>query len=96
MCKLSLSKLRKEIDAIDEELIKNLSKRTKISLKIFLQKEKAGLKIKDSLREKNLINSRLKKAKNSGLSKAFAQEIFNLIIKESLRVQKKALKKKTT
>ena len=78
-------KYRKEIDKIDNRIMKLVEKRLDSARKIGIYKKKHGLKIIDKKREKEVLQDRIKKSK---LSKDFTKKLFSVIIKESRRVQR--------
>jgi len=78
-------KLRKEINKIDRETIRLLRKRFKISRSIGYYKKKNKLKIRDLKRENKIIEEKIKESK---LNKVFVKNLYNLIFKESRRIQK--------
>lgn len=82
---LNLSKLREEINKIDAILLLLLKKRFKISEDIGKYKVKNNLPVEDKKREKEIVNSRIA---ISGLNKEFISDLFNLIFKESKRLQR--------
>ncbi len=51
-----MEKLRKEIDLIDEQIVKSLNERAKIVLAIRSLKERAGLSVYDPKREEEIFN----------------------------------------
>ncbi len=81
----NISSLRKEIDKIDEKIFILLKKRFKISKKIGRIKNKNKILIQDRNREKEILNKGNKEFK---LRKEFVKRIYNLIFKESRRVQR--------
>jgi len=80
-----LKTYRKKINKIDKEIISLLKKRFLISKKIGNIKRKNNIKIQDIKREKELIKNKIN---TSNLNKKFIKDIYNLIFKESRRLQK--------
>ena len=84
--KNELQIFRKEVDKIDNKIINLLEKRFEIVRKIRKHKLKNYLSIKDKKREKEIINSKIR---NSALSKNFIKKLFNLVLTESKKIQRK-------
>jgi len=80
----SLSDLREEINEIDTSLILLLKKRFDISKDIGKYKIENNLPIENKEREKEIIASIVE---TSGLDEDFISDVFNLIFKESKRLQ---------
>lgn len=70
--------LRKEIDRIDKEIIKNLEKRIKIAQKILALKEKYTLPFTDKKREKEIVD-KLKSFVDNRILKDSLGDIYKLI-----------------
>ena len=79
--------LRKQIDDLDEEIIKLLKTRMKISKKVGLLKEKLHIPIEDKLRENEIIERLTSKA-GKNLSEEQLIRIFTAVFKTSKQVQK--------
>ena len=84
---MSIDRLRKQIDEIDEEILTLIAKRMQKAKKIGEIKRTKGLKIKDSEREREVIEKWKRKAKELNLSKEFVEKIVKEIIRESRDVQ---------
>jgi len=84
---MSIDKLRKQIDEIDEEILTLIAKRMQKAKKIGEIKRTKGLKIKDNEREREVIEKWKRKAKELNLSKEFVERIVKEIIRESRDVQ---------
>jgi len=78
----NLGDLRKKIDSIDRELLKNLAKRFSVARKIGEYKKKNNLNAYDPKREKEVFHSRRKWAEVAGLDSDLVENIFKLIIKK--------------
>ncbi len=72
-----LKKLRKEIDAIDREILALVEKRVKIAGKIGAFKKKTGLAVSDPAREKEVLDNVVS---STGLDRSFAKALFSSII----------------
>lgn len=79
-----LIELRKKIDVIDEKLLELLTKRFQIAKEIGRIKKEAKIKLRDKLREKEILD----RAKN--FSKEYTnylKDVYKAIIKNSLKIQ---------
>jgi chorismate mutase len=83
----NLRAARAQIDQIDKKLIFYLSKRMAVSKKIGLLKLKHKMAIVQKTRWSHVVRDRLNKSKKLGLDKKVAEDIFNIIQKESIRIQ---------
>ena len=96
-----MQQIRKQIDGIDKELIKLLSKRMKLAIKLGKFKKKEGLPILDKKREEEMLKKlaasplrhgaqawREKQAKKQGLDIKFINKLYKEIFKESRRMQR--------
>ena len=79
--------LREQIDDLDEEIIKLLKTRMKISKKVGFLKEKLHIPIEDKLRENEIIERLTSKA-GKNLSEEQLIRIFTAVFKTSKQVQK--------
>ncbi len=84
-----LEKLRKEIDEIDRNLLKIISRRFSVCRKAGIVKRAEKMKIRDARREKALESLYEKRAKELSLNPLFAKKLFKIIISESKRIQSK-------
>lgn len=87
--KTILQKLRNKINKIDELILELLFKRRKIAIKIAKKKIINKFPIKDKNREQELLKKLINFGKKLKLSKKYIQEIFNIIIHDSIEIQKK-------
>ena len=83
---MSLVRLRKEIDRLDQRLLKLLNQRMRLVTKIAALKKKLGLPIFDGRREQEVL-SRLAKSQEGLLGAESAQRIFREIFRSSRRLQ---------
>jgi len=79
--------LRKQIDDLDEEIIRLLKTRMQISKKVGLLKEKLHIPIEDKSRENEIIDRLTSKA-GENLSEEQLIRIFTAVFKTSKQVQK--------
>jgi len=82
-----MKKLRTKIDQLDQNLLKLLAKRKKVVLEICKFKREQGLELEDKKREREMLVKRKEVAQDLGLNEGFIEELFQLIIKESKRIQ---------
>jgi len=80
--------LRKKIDDLDLKLLKLLSKRRNLALRIGKIKSTHGLHIRDKKREMQILKSRLKIAKNLKFPKNLVKALFKVILSDSRQYQK--------
>lgn len=85
---LTIKQLRKKIDDIDSAIIKKLSARQKLSIKIGKLKNKSGQKVIDVKREIKLMHLYKNLSNKYQLQEDFVKRLFTLIIKNSRKVQK--------
>ena len=77
---------RKEIDGIDEELLRLLNMRARLALKVGALKQAAQLPFCDPERERIVLH-RLQEMNNGPLDERAVDKVFRRIIRESRRVQ---------
>jgi chorismate mutase len=88
--KKSLELLRKEIDRADSALLTILAKRVLRSKKIGALKKKSGAKsVVDAKRKKQMIAARIALGKKKGLSPRLIREVFEVIHKDSVKIQRR-------
>ena len=83
-----LVNLRQQIEKIDKEIITLVSRRLLTVQKIGRIKQIKGLPILDIAREKKLKQRHFSVGRRLGVSREVAEKIFNLLLKESRRIQK--------
>ena len=88
----NLQTMRMKIDSIDKILLSALAKRAELVRAIGKYKQKHNLKLFDRKRWSEVIKTRITTGKSMGLSPGFIREIFKLIHKNSLFIQRSALK----
>lgn len=89
---MPLTKVRKEIDKLDHQLLKLFKKRVKLVERVGLIKKKYNLPIFHPAREKEISQKLDRFAKKYGLRKIFLQKIWKTMIDESKVMQKKLRK----
>lgn len=85
-----LQSLRIEIDSVDGAILSVLAKRTELARAIGKYKQKHNLKLLDRKRWIETVKTRVTTGRSMGLSPRFIREIFELIHKNSLFIQKRA------
>lgn len=83
-----LKSLRNQIDTIDEEIIYLLSRRFEIVKQIGLIKKKNNIEILQSERWNSLMENLFQEALDKWVSKELVRDIWHLIHKESLNLEK--------
>lgn len=90
----TLKILRNKIDKIDEQIIKLLAKRFKLTERVGIYKTKKHLPLRDERREKKIFSQRKLWAKKLNVEQELVNQIFKLIIKIVRKNHKKILNKK--
>lgn len=75
---------RKEIDAIDDNIIELLKKRFDIGKQLAIFKKQRGMKLRDIKREREIIQT---KVERYPIDPAFTQTMFKNIIKHTRKIQ---------
>ena len=88
-----LELVREKINALDQELIKVLAERIKLSDKVAESKIEGNLPQYQPEREEELIKNRQKIGREYGLDEEHVRAIFEEIIRESSRIQKQIMNK---
>lgn len=79
----SLDSLRREIDAIDEQIVNLLAKRHEKVQHVVAIKKAMGLPVWHPAREEDLVSQRRTQAARVGLDPAFVEEIFRCVLRQS-------------
>ena len=87
---MSIQDRRAEIDAIDLELLRLLSRRARLAVKVGESKRTAGLSIGDRTREREVIE-RVRRANTGPLDNQAVVRLFRCIIRESRLVEASAM-----
>ncbi len=85
---LTIKQLRKKIDAIDSSIIKKLSDRQKLSIKIGKLKNKTGNKVLDVKREMKLMRLYESLSHKYQVQENYIKRLFKIIIHHSRKIQK--------
>lgn len=83
----TLDEYRKDIDAIDEQLLQLFAKRAEVSQKIGQTKRHAKLPLIDTKRWETLVDNRLAHAESLGLDGGFVADIWARLHDYSLDLQ---------
>lgn len=83
----SLSLLRQQIDALDNELLEVLNKRMRVSREIGQFKKEHRMPVVQATRYDDIIQSRVKLAEEMGMSSEFMKAVLAAIHEESVRQQ---------
>ncbi|OIO13459.1 hypothetical protein AUJ73_03740 [Candidatus Gottesmanbacteria bacterium CG1_02_37_22] len=86
---MKLNIIRKKISIIDENIVKLLKRRMALSLEAKKEKNKTGLNMEDTNREKEILENVKNIAKLYSLDQEFVYRLFQVIINESKTIQKK-------
>ena len=92
--KKNISQIRENINKVDEDLIKLLSKRRDLSKGVILAKENSQSPIRDQKRESDLLNRLIKLGKKEGLDSHYLTKVFYEIIEDSVRLQQNYIQNK--
>jgi len=88
MANQRLGELRQRIDEINLQILELLNERIEVVQQIGIEKQKTGMKVHDSVREKEIIEELVKK--NQGLmTDEMVNQIFQEIFKMSVKFQEK-------
>jgi len=79
---------RKQINKIDNQILKLLNKRNQLSKQVGKFKKQNNLPIQDKKREKQILANTQQKAKKLNLNKNYINQLFKLILKNSRDNQK--------
>jgi chorismate mutase len=90
---LGLSEHRKEVEAIDESIIRLIDQRNRIAKSIFEAKKREGFEISDPEQEKLVLGRAMDRATELNLDAGAIKEIFNILIRMSLQKQHECLGK---
>ncbi len=82
-CQAELTELRREIDAIDQQVVDLLSKRQKQVEHVVALKKAHNLQVYHPSREEDLISARRQQARDAGLCPDFIEELYRIIMHRS-------------
>jgi chorismate mutase len=82
-----IGELRREIDEIDDQVLKMLARRMEIAARIGKHKRSQGMDVLQLDRWTRVVEDRLEKGTSRGLSRNFLLKLLQAIHEESLRIQ---------
>ena len=82
-CQDELAELRREIDAIDQQVVDLLSQRQKQVEHVVALKKKHNLQVYHPSREEDLISARRQQATEAGLCPDYIEELYRTIMRRS-------------
>jgi chorismate mutase len=83
---MDIERWRKEIDELDEELLRLLNMRARLAVKVGSLKRATGMPVRDPEREEFVLQ-RLREANTGPLDQEAVVRLFRRIIRESRRVE---------
>ena len=86
---MDIERWRKEIDELDEELLRLLNMRARLAIKVGALKRASGIPVRDREREQFVL-TRLQEANTGPLDQDAVLRLFRHIIRESRRVEANA------
>ncbi|MBR5017034.1 MAG: chorismate mutase [Spirochaetia bacterium] len=89
---MDLDELRKEIDAVDAEIVKFFEKRMEISERIAAFKQKAGIPVRDEAREKEKI-LQVQNLAHTEFNRQHIEDLYTLLMSLSRKLQEEKAKK---
>jgi chorismate mutase len=84
----AIRKIRQQIDVVDNQIIRLLSRRFQLSRQMGILKNKTGTSIIDSGREKQIFERLLRRTRGSLLDSRMILGIWKNIIKKSYQIQR--------
>ena len=88
---MNLDELRKEIDAVDAEIVKLFEKRMEISERIAAYKQQAGIPVRDEAREKEKI-LKVQNLTHTEFNKKHIEELYTALMSLSRKLQEEITK----
>ena len=85
---VAIEKIRRQIDVVDNQIIRLLSRRFQLSRQMGILKNKSGNPIIDSGREEQIFDRLLRKTRGSILDPRLVTGIWKNIIKKSYQIQR--------
>ena len=87
---MSIEDWRSEINAVDDELLRLLNMRAQLAVQVGQSKKLAGIDLCDPAREREVID-RVTRANQGPLDEQAIAELYGCIIRESRRVEARAM-----
>ncbi len=91
---MTLQRLRTEIKAVDEDIIRLIKRRQEISHKIALAKKETDTAVRDETRAQEVIDNAVMTGMKAGLNPVLVREVFSLFIRMSEELQYQTLNEK--
>ena len=88
---MDLNELRKEIDAVDAEIVRLFEKRMEISERMAAYKQKAGIPVRDQEREKEKI-LKVQSLTHTAFNREHIEELYTVLISLSRKLQEEQIK----
>ncbi len=89
---MDLNELRKEIDAVDRQIVELFEKRMEISERIAAFKQEKGMQVRDEEREKEKIRQ-VRNLTHTEFNRQHVEELYTLLISLSRKLQEELTKK---
>ncbi|MBR3672554.1 MAG: chorismate mutase [Spirochaetia bacterium] len=89
---MDLDELRKEIDAVDRQIVALFEKRMEISERIAAYKQKVGMQVRDEKREQEKIRQ-VQNLTHTEFNRQHIEELYTLFISLSRKLQEELTKK---
>lgn len=89
---MDLNELRKEIDAVDRQIVALFEKRMEISERIAEYKKNAGIPVQDKAREAEKIRQ-VQSMTHTAFNRQHIEELYTLLISLSRKLQEELTKK---
>ena len=89
---MDLNELRKEIDAVDRQIVELFEKRLEISERIAAYKQSAGKAVRDEARETEKI-TQVKELAHTDFGRKHIEELYTLLMSLSRKLQEEKIKK---
>jgi len=89
---MDLDELRKEIDAVDRQIVALFEKRMEISERIAAYKQKVGMQVRDEKREQEKIHQ-VQNLTHTDFNRQHIEELYTLFISLSRKLQEELTKK---
>jgi chorismate mutase/prephenate dehydratase len=90
---MDLEKFREQINALDEEVLRLLSRRRGLVADIIAFKERQGMQLRDAVREEELLARLIRKGRELGLDAHYVTKVFHEVIDDSVRSQQSYLQR---
>jgi len=91
---MTLARLRIDIEAVDEDIIRLMKRRQEISYKIALEKKDTHISVRDTTRAEAVLDHAVLCGTRAGLDPVLVREVFSLFIRMSEELQYQVLQEK--